>query len=72
MSIKTWFMDFLGNTKNEKGEIIESVIEEKVQEIYYKELAIQTAITLIANAIAKCEIKVYEKNKEVKNKTYYT
>ena len=72
MSIKTWFMDFLGNAKNNKGEIIESVIEEKVQEIYYKELAIQTAITLIANAIAKCEIKVYEKNREVKNKTYYT
>ena len=72
MSIKTWFMDFLGNAKNNKGEIIESVIEEKVQEIYYKELAIQTAITLIANAIAKCEIKIYEKNREVKNKTYYT
>ena len=72
MSIKTWFMDFLGNAKNDKGEIIESVIEEKVQEIYYKELAIQTAITLIANAIAKCEIKVYEKNREVKNETYYT
>lgn len=71
MSIKTWFMDFLGNTRNEKGEIIESIIEEKVQEIYYKELAIQTAITLIANAIAKCEIKVYENNKEVKNEIYY-
>ena len=65
-------MDFLGNAKNDKGEIIESVIEEKIQEVYYKELAIQTAITLIANAIAKCEIKVYEKNREVKNKTYYT
>lgn len=72
MSIKTWFIDFLGNAKNDKGEIIESVIEEKIQEVYYKELAIQTAITLIANAIAKCEIKVYEKNREVKNKTYYT
>ena len=72
MSIKTWFMDFLGNAKNDKGEIIESVIEEKIQEVYYKELAIQTAITLIANAIAKCEIKVYEKNREVKNETYYT
>jgi HK97 family phage portal protein len=72
VSIKTWFIDFLGNAKNDKGEIIESVIEEKIQEVYYKELAIQTAITLIANAIAKCEIKVYEKNREVKNKTYYT
>lgn len=65
-------MNFLGNAKNDKGEVIESVIEEKVQEIYYKELAIQTAITLIANAIAKCEIKVYKKNKEIKDKDYYT
>ena len=72
MSIKTWFMDFLGNIKNEKGDIVDSIIEEKAQEIYYKELAIQTAITLIANAIAKCEIKVYEKNHEVKNKLYHT
>lgn len=71
MSIKTWFMDFLGNVKNEKGEITENIIEEKIQEIYYKELAIQTAISLIANAIAKCEIKVYENNQEVKNKLYY-
>lgn len=71
MSFKTWFKDFLGNTRNEKGEIIESVIDEKLQEIYYKELAIQTAISLIANAIAKCEIKVYENNKEVKNEDYY-
>ena len=41
MSIKTWFMDFLGNVKNEKGEITENIIEEKIQEIYYKELARQ-------------------------------
>lgn len=71
MSIKTWFTDFLGNIKNEKGDILDSTIDERVQEIYYKELAIQTAITLIANAIAKCEIKVYEDNQEVKNKYYY-
>lgn len=71
MSIKTWFMDFLGNVRNQKGEIVENIVEEKIQEVYYKELAIQTAITLIANAIAKCEIKVYEKNQEVKNEAYY-
>lgn len=72
MSFKTWFIDFLGNVKNEKGNVVENVIEEQIQEIYYKELAIQTAISLIANAISKCEIKVYEENKEVKNKLYHT
>lgn len=72
MSFKTWFIDFIGNVKNEKGNVVENVIEEQIQEIYYKELAIQTAISLIANAISKCEIKVYEENKEVKNKLYHT
>lgn len=72
MSIKTWLVDFLGNIKTKEGTIEECITEEQLQEIYYKELAIQTAITLIANAIAKCEIKVFEENKEVKNKLYYT
>lgn len=72
MSIKTWFIDFLENIKTREGEIEEYITEEQLQEIYYKELAIQTAITLIANAIAKCEIKVFENDKEVKNKLYYT
>ena len=71
MSLKTWFMDFLGNIKNKEGKIVDNVIESQIQEIYYKELAIQTAITLIANAIAKCEIKTYENNKEVKGEIYY-
>lgn len=72
MSIKTWFIDFLGNTKTKEGIIEEYMTEEKLQEVYYKELAIQTAINLIANAIAKCEIKIFKENKEVKNELYYT
>ena len=71
MSLKTWFLDFLGNIRKEKGEIEETLFEEKLQEIYYKELAIQTAVVLIANALSACEIKVYEKGQEVKNKFYY-
>ena len=66
MSLKTWFLDFLGNIRTEKGEIEETLFEEKLQEIYYKELAIQTAVVLIANALSACEIKVYEKGQEVK------
>lgn len=71
MSIKTWIMDFLGNTKSKKGIIEECAIQEQLQEFFYKELAVQTAITLIANAIAKCEIKVFKENKEVKDELYY-
>lgn len=71
MSIKTWIMDFLGNIKIKKGIIEECAAQEQLQEFFYKELAVQTAITLIANAIAKCEIKVFKENKEVKDELYY-
>lgn len=71
MSLKTWFFDFLGKVKTEQGDIAGNLFEEKIQEIYYKELAIQTAVVLIANALSACEIKVYEKGQEVKNKFYY-
>ena len=42
------------------------------QEIYFKELALYTAISYIANAISKCEIKTYVNGKEVKEKEYFT
>lgn len=38
---------------------------------YFKELAFYTAISYIANAISKCEIKTYIKGEEVKDKAYY-
>lgn len=41
------------------------------QEIYFKEIALYTAISYIANAISKCEIKTYEKGIESKNEAYY-
>lgn len=41
-------------------------------ELYYKELAVYTATSLIANAISLSEFRVYEKHKSVKNEDYYT
>ena len=68
MGLKNWLADFLGK---ESKPISELYYEKKIPQVYYKELAIQTAISLIANAISKCEIKVFEKGEEVKNKTYF-
>lgn len=39
--------------------------------LYYKELALYTASSLIENAISKCEIKTYESNEAVKKEDYY-
>lgn len=41
------------------------------EQSYFKELALQIAISYIANTISKCEFKVYEKGEEVKNELYY-
>ena len=68
VGIRSWLVDFLGK---ETKPISELYYEQKIPQVYYKELAIQTAISLIANAIAKCELKVFEKGEEIKNKIYY-
>lgn len=74
MNFKEWVVDFVGNVKVKKGNEsdVDTVIGDIKSEIFYKELALYTAITLIANAISKCEIKTYENNKEVKDKLYYS
>lgn len=40
-------------------------------EIYFKELAIQACVNLIANTVARSEFKTYEKGQEVKRDNYY-
>lgn len=40
-------------------------------EVFFKELAIQACINLIANTVARAEFKTYEKGQEVKKDNYY-
>lgn len=47
------------------------VAQNAAQQIYFKELGLQIAISYIANTISKCEFKVFEKGKEVQNELYY-
>ena len=61
-------MDFFGKKTISLDELI---YENAVPKIYYKELAMQTGISLIANAVAKCEMKVYNSGEEVQNQIYY-
>ena len=41
------------------------------QQLFFKELALQIAISYIANTISKCEFKVYRNGKEIQNELYY-
>ena len=50
------------------GEIIVNVPEE----VYIKEFAVYSCVSLIANAISQCEILVYENHKQVHNDNWYS
>lgn len=66
-----WFSNWLEkHTKIEKygGQ---TIVVDIPPSLYYKELALYTATSLIANAISKCEFKVFENGKSVKNDDYY-
>ena len=42
-----------------------------IDQFAFKELALHIGISYIANTLSKCEFKVFEEGKEVKNKLYY-
>ena len=66
------FTDFLGKwfpTKRITGP--DTVTISVSPELYYKELALYTGITLISNAVAKSEIKTFVNGKEVQEDDYY-
>ncbi len=50
---------------------LDAYVGELAGEVFYKELAIQACVNLIANAVARSEFKTYEKGKEVRKDNYY-
>lgn len=65
-----WLKGFLDKiTKVER--VGGTVVIDIPSSLYYKELALYTASSLIENAIGKCEFKTYENGKPVKKEDYY-
>ena len=50
---------------------ISAVTQKILEQLAFKEMALFIGISYIANTLSKCEFKVYENNKEVKNELYY-
>lgn len=50
---------------------INAVIAKELEKAAFKELALQIAISYVANTLSKCEIKTFENGKEVKGELYY-
>lgn len=63
----------LFNFMEKKIEVAEisPVTQKMLDQMAFKELALQIGISYIANTLSKCEFKVYENGEEVKNKLYY-
>lgn len=65
-----WF-DFLGKKVTNYERVGGTVVIEVPAKLYYKELAIYTASSLIENAISKCEFKTYINHTFAKNEDYF-
>lgn len=69
-----WINDFLEKlfpVKERVGGDPAAVVIDIPAELYYKELAIYTASSLISNAISRSEVRTFEKGLPVKKQDYY-
>ena len=69
MGIKWRFFDSLGKEVN--SDEYSAITDKILNELSFKELGLHIGISYIANTLSKCEFRVYEQNKPVKNKLYY-
>lgn len=67
----SWY-DSLRNLFSRKGFLDGEIIVKIPEQAYIKELALYSAVSLIANAISQCEILVYENGKQVRNGNWYS
>ena len=69
-----WISNFLERimpTKEQVGGDATAIVIDIPAELYYKELAIYTATSLIANAISRSEIKCFVGGKPTKSEDYF-
>lgn len=69
MRIKEWFFSLFG--KEENAIHFNENFLKLTAEIYYKQLAIQTAINVISNTLSLAEFKTFDLKKQVKRENYY-
>ncbi|WP_186430889.1 phage portal protein [Clostridium sp. BSD9I1] len=71
MGLLTWIKDRVLNGQPIETEVDGATFFNLAAELYIRNLAFQSAVNLIANAVSKCEFKTYVNNKEVKKREYY-
>ncbi|MEK4501929.1 phage portal protein [Bacillus sp. FSL R12-0069] len=68
MGVREWISGFFGS--NNTFTLKECLYELSV-DYYYKKLAVESCIDLIANALTRCEFQTFEKGKEKRGENYY-
>ena len=68
MAIKDWFSSLFG--KNGRLDL-SAAVGQLAGEVFFKELAIQSSLNLIANVLSRAEFETYEKGKKVRKDSYY-
>ena len=68
MSLLNWFTGLFSTDGTLQLDIAYGTL---ASEIYYKELAVQSCVNLIANTVSRGEFLTYEKGKEVRKDNYY-
>lgn len=69
MSILSWVKDTFSTKMKGNSHVV--AYGNSILELFYKELAIRSVSSMIANAIVMSEIKTIEKGKEIKKNNYY-
>ncbi len=68
MFLKRKILDFLNNTYEDKSIELEALFKETYM---LEKLAVQNAISYVANAISNSEFKIYKNNRLIKDDNYY-
>lgn len=68
MGLREWVQGFFGNKKTIT---LDSCFYELGIDYFYKKLAVESCIDLIANALTRCEFQTFEKGKEKRGNNHY-
>ncbi len=69
MALWSWFLGLFN--KHEGSLPLDAYAGKIASEVFYKELAVQACVNLIANAVSRSEFLTFEKGKEKKGENYY-
>lgn len=69
MVVWDWFRGLFSNDTQTLS--LDVCVSELAGEIFYKELAIQACVNLIANSVSRSDFLTFEKGKEIKGENYY-